>query len=170
MKLAFKSMEWSRCPGSRKWLVVLATGFGLGLSPVASGTAGTLLGIPLAFGVAALCGGSVAGQILCAVLLAAMAIGICEAGERHFGGKDDGRIVADEYLTFPIGLIGLPLQPGIVVTAFLTNRVMDILKPFPARGLQRLPGGLGIVVDDAVSACYSLALNYALVYWVGRWL
>lgn len=170
MQIAFKSMELNRCPGYRKLIILLATGLGLGLAPVASGTAGALLGIPLVYGLASINQGAVAVQILGALLLSALAVWICDAGERHFGRKDDGRIVADEYLTFPIGLIGLPLEPAIVALAFATNRVMDVLKPFPARSFQRLPGGLGIVADDAVSACYSLILNYGLLWLARRWL
>jgi phosphatidylglycerophosphatase A len=143
-------------------LLAAATGFGLGLSPFASGTAGALLGIPLMFCLAPLWKGPLAGQIISCLILAAAAVPVCGAAEKHFQRKDDRRIVADEYLTFPIGLIGLPLCLPAFLLAFVTNRVLDILKPFPACVAQRLPGGWGIVADDFISAAYSLALNHVL--------
>ena len=103
-------------------------------------------------------------QAAIAAVLALVAIPICDAGEKHFGTKDPHPVVADEYLSFPICVIGLPPEPWIFAVAFVTNRAMDILKPFPARQLQRLPGGLGITIDDVFSSLYSLAVNWA-VYW-----
>ena len=78
--------------------------------------------------------------------------------------------MADEYLTFPLCVIGLPPEPWIFAAAFVTNRALDIVKPFPARRLQRLPGGLGIAVDDMVSSLYSLAVNWAIYGIAMRWL
>lgn len=141
-------------------LLSAATGFGLGLSPFASGTAGALLGIPLMFCLSSLWTGNITWQICCCVVLAALAIPICDAAEKHFRRKDDRRIVADEYLTFPVGLIGLPICMPSLALAFITNRILDILKPPPANWAQKLPGGLGIVADDVISALYSLALNH----------
>ncbi|MCX6992775.1 MAG: phosphatidylglycerophosphatase A [Kiritimatiellaeota bacterium] len=171
-----KSMELAKASAWRKPIVLLATGFGLGLSPVASGTAGTLLGLPIMLGLAPLWAhpafrahsgsGELMAQMIAALGLLLLAIPICDVAEKHFGRKDDGRIVADEFMTFPIGLLGLPLSPWVLALAFFTNRVFDVLKPFPAKGLQRLPGGLGIVVDDGVAALYSLLVNHAVYYLV----
>jgi len=140
-----------------------ATGFGLGLSSVASGTTGALLGIALA---AALCGLSWPLQAAGAALLAAAAVPVCDRAERLLGVKDDRRIVADEYLTFPICTIGLPWpgRPGWLLVAFVVSRVLDVIKPPPAWQAQRLRGGLGVVADDVLSSLYALALNHAL-YW-----
>ena len=169
-----KSMELAKASFRRKPIILLATGFGLGLSPVASGTAGTLLGLPIMFGLAPLWAHSGSGvlmaQMIAALCLALLAIPICDVAEKHFGRKDDGRIVADEFMTFPIGLLGLPLSPWVIALAFFTNRVFDVLKPFPAHRLQRLPGGLGIVVDDGVAALYSLLVNHAVYYLALRYI
>ncbi len=148
--------------GARRAMFVAATGFGLGFSPYASGTAGTLLGIPLMFCLAPVWGGAIAWQIFFCVLLTAAAIPLCDVAEKHFKRKDDGRIVADEYLTFPICMIGLPICLPALAIAFVTNRILDIIKPPPANWAQKLPGGYGIVADDAISALYSLALNHVL--------
>lgn len=148
-------------------ILAVATGFGLGMAPVASGTFGSLLGIPLAIGFATL---PLQAQVPVALLLSLLAIPVCDAAEKLLGSKDDGRIVADEYLTFPICIIGLPLAPMLsetplrgailLATAFVLARFCDILKPFPARQLQRLHGGLGIVADDVFASFYAMILTH----------
>ncbi|MDZ4198227.1 MAG: phosphatidylglycerophosphatase A [Kiritimatiellia bacterium] len=148
---------------------VMASGLGLGLSPIASGTVGTLWGVLLVVLVWPIM--PHAGfQAALALILTLAAIPICEAGERWYRTKDDGRIVADEFLTFPICMIGLPFHPEMIWVlgmAFLTCRMFDIVKPPPARGLQRLHGGFGIVIDDVIASLYSLALNH-LIFWISR--
>ncbi|MDA0990480.1 MAG: phosphatidylglycerophosphatase A [Verrucomicrobia bacterium] len=152
-----------------KPLVLLANGFGLGLSPVASGTVGSIPGLLI---VLALSPVPLAGQIAIAVCLAMLAIPICSAGERHYGQKDDGRIVADEYLTFPLCTLGLPViaNPWLLVFAFCSNRALDIVKPPPAQQAQSLKGGVGIVLDDVASSLYALAANHLAWFLYQRWL
>jgi phosphatidylglycerophosphatase A len=109
-------------------------------------------------------------QAAVAAALAVVAVPVCGAAEKAFGVKDDRRIVADEYLTFPICTIGLPCisAPWLILpVAFVVNRAMDVLKPFPARQIQAVPGGPGIVLDDVISSLYALAINHA-VWWVIR--
>ena len=142
----------------KRLAILFATGFGLGLSPVASGTFGTLPGILLAMAMAGL---PACRQVVIAAFLALLAVPLCDIAEKAFGRKDDGRIVADEYLTFPICMIGLPFaaHPWLLALGFLTHRVCDIIKPSPARQIQAVPGGVGIVLDDVISSLYALALN-----------
>lgn len=148
-------------------VLVLATGFGLGLSPVASGTAGSLLGVAITMGVAGL---TLGVQVCLAVILALIAVPVCDAAEKIYGRKDDGRIVADEYLTFLICTLGLPWQTHLwlLPVAFVTNRIMDVIKPFPARRIQEIKGGAGIVLDDIVSSLYALGINWIIYYAVTR--
>jgi len=144
--------------------LLLATGFGLGLSPFASGTVGTVLGVAIAV---AMSGLGQLWQVGLAVALVALAVPVCDAAEAIYGRKDDGRIVADEYLTFPLCVLWLPwvAHPWLLGLAFVTHRVLDIIKPPPARQLQAVKGGVGIVVDDLVSSLYALAVNHA-VWWL----
>lgn len=153
----------------RRILVLFSTGFGLGLSSVAPGTVGSIWGVLMAFAINSNLH-EPWKQALVAVILALVAIPICDAGEKYFGTKDPHPVVADEYLTFPLCMIGLPPEPWIFAAAFVTNRALDIVKPFPARQLQRLPGGLGIAVDDMVSSLYSLAVNWAIYGIAMKWL
>lgn len=147
----------------RKITVFIAIGFGLGLSPVASGTAGAVLGILILFIMGSL---SLTWQIAACIALTVVAIPICGVAEDHFGKTDDGRIVADEFLTFPICMLGLPWATHLwlLPVGFVMNRIFDIVKPPPARQAQDLVGGIGIVMDDFFSCLYALAVNHGIWY------
>lgn len=99
----------SRHSRSRRAIAFMATGFGLGYSPVASGTVGSLWGVVIVGGMAAW-GFPLWLYLAACIGLSALAVPICDIAEGVFGGKDDGRIVADEFMTFPICMIGLPVS------------------------------------------------------------
>lgn len=147
----------------RKMTLFVASGFGLGLvAPFAPGTFGSLPGLALAFAVTML---PVWMQIPVCTALTLLAVPVCDAAERYLGIKDDGRIAADEWMLFPIAVIGLPLLSlplWEIAVFFLVVRIIDIVKPYPCRSLQSIPGGRGIVVDDFVANLYSLAVNWAI--------
>ncbi|MBR1920807.1 MAG: phosphatidylglycerophosphatase A [Kiritimatiellae bacterium] len=146
-----------------KAMLFVASGFGLGLvAPFAPGTFGSLPGVALAYAVTAL---PFALQPAACLVLALLAIPVCGAAERMLGIKDDGRITADEWMLFPIAVAGLPLAQlpwWMVAVFFCVTRATDIVKPWPARALQAIPGGRGIVVDDFVANLYSLGVNWTL--------
>ena len=163
----------------RKVILLVSSGFGLGYSPFASGTCGALLGVPLGLALTSF-HGHLAVQLAIAAILTLLAVPVCDAAEKIYGVKDDGRIVADEYMLLPICFIGhAPLWSMIaaggeaawralafVAVVFAISRVTDILKPSPARQLQAVRGGLGIVLDDLVADIYSwiLAQTSSSVY------
>ena len=148
----------------RRLCVFLATGFGIGLVvPFAPGTFGSIPGVVLAYATTLL---PLYAQIAVATLLVLAAIPICGVAERALGIKDDGRISADEWMLFPVALIGIPLASlpwWSMAVFFCIVRLVDIVKPWPCRALQSLPGGRGIVADDLVANLYSLAANWAFV-------
>ncbi|MBL7077647.1 MAG: phosphatidylglycerophosphatase A [Kiritimatiellae bacterium] len=150
----------------KKAAVALAMGFGLGLSPVASGTVGSLIGVGLCFALAPL---SWVWQSVCVAAMILAAIPVCDTAEKVFGKKDDGRVVADEYVTVPLCLIGIPWTSHLwlMCVAFLVHRALDIWKPAPARQMQNIPGGLGIVLDDVVSSLYGLGVMHA-IWWAAQ--
>ncbi|VGO15523.1 Phosphatidylglycerophosphatase A [Pontiella desulfatans] len=139
-----------------KWFAV---GFGTGLSPVMPGTVGTLVGLPIAWGVMRL--PSLWWQIGVCMALTLLSIPICEVAERMIGGKDPGCIVADEYLTLPITVIGLG-SPWALLSGFVLHRIFDITKPPPIKQLQHIHGGFGITIDDFLAALIALGLNHLL--------
>ena len=90
-----------------------------------------------------------------------------DVGEGLFGKKDAGQIVADETAGQSIALIALPItaatplwQAGLMLGfSFLAFRAFDIVKLWPARGLQKLPGGWGVLVDDLIAGVQALVLT-----------
>ena len=154
----------------RRFCVWVGTGFGLGLvAPCAPGTFGSLPGVALAAALAAWVPCWWAQVALC-LALALLAVPVCAVAEDCLKKKDDGRIAADEWMLYPIATIGLPLteEPWLLALSFLVIRAFDVLKPPPARQIQYLPGGWGIVADDFASQLYALAANWALFAWLFR--
>jgi len=160
-----------RLPGETFWqkfAVFVATGFGLGMAtPVAPGTVGTLPGVVFALWSARQ---PLAIQLASCALLILLAIPICGTAERVLKKKDDGRICADEWMLFPLCVVGLPIAQHLwlLPVCFLSARFFDIVKPPPARQLQSLHGGLGIVIDDFFASLYALASNHAIFWCASR--
>ena len=148
----------------KKICVFVASGFGLGLvAPFAPGTFGSLPGVALAYATTAL---PLWLQIPVVTAFAILAIPFCDVAEKALGIKDDGRITADEWMLYPIALVGIPLAAlpwWSMIVFFCVIRAVDIIKPWPCRGLQSIPGGRGIVIDDFFANLYSLAINWAVV-------
>lgn len=158
--------------------LALLTGLGLGRSPLGPGTAGSLLPIAVALLLVAVIGPhwSVNGSIaLLGVLGAIVCLRFGELGERHFGRKDPSQVVADEVAGQAIPLLFLPWQaihePGawqrnllLAGTAFVTFRLFDIVKPPPIRGMQRMGGGRGILVDDLMAGIDALIVTQVIVW------
>ena len=78
--------------------------------------------------------------------------------ERAIDAKDPGIIVIDEVAGMLVSVLFLPRTIPVLVTAFLLFRVFDIWKPFPARQLQEMHGGVGVMLDDLIAGAYALAL------------
>ena len=83
--------------------------------------------------------------------------------ERHFNATDPGTVVIDEVLGMLITMLFNPVGWGGALLGFLLFRVADIVKPFPARRLEALHGGIGIMADDAAAAVYSNLVLHACV-------
>jgi phosphatidylglycerophosphatase A len=89
--------------------------------------------------------------------------------ERHFGGVDPGPVVIDEVMGMLVTLFMHPVGWPGAIAAFLLFRAFDILKPYPADRLERLPGGVGVMADDGMAAIYAnLGLwgGLSVVNWV----
>ncbi len=134
-------------------MVLLATGCYAGYIPIASGTFGTLVGIPLCYLLSML--GPLEGMLFI-VVFAGSAVWISGEAERVFKKKDSGLIIIDEMAGLLVTLFLIPWTPKSVVTGFLLFRLMDIAKPFPIRRLEtKLPGGWGVVGDDLLAGIYA---------------
>ncbi len=81
-------------------------------------------------------------------------------------GKDPSQFVLDEVIGTWISLIFVPKTILFVTISFIIWRILDILKPFPARTIEKLKGGKGIMLDDIISAIYTLVLVQIVIYFV----
>ncbi|MBU2055201.1 MAG: phosphatidylglycerophosphatase A [Proteobacteria bacterium] len=143
---------------NERFIKVAATGFGSGYAPLAPGTAGTLVGIPLYLVFSAM---PWPLWLLTVTAFTFLAWHCSEEAERLFGRKDAQCIVIDEIAGFQWALFLIAPTALHVVLGFIFFRLFDIVKPFPARLFQeRLPGGWGVVGDDLAAALYAnLALQ-----------
>ena len=150
-------------PNREGWILLGATGLGIGQSPVAPGTLGSLIGLGLGWwlsgwhpvmalgGVAVFCGGG---------------IWVSHEAEALLGGKDPGAIVIDEIAGMLVACWGLSLSAATAFILFGLFRLFDIWKPFPVGWLdRRLKGGFGIVADDVAAGILANS-----VYRLGSWL
>lgn len=96
---------------------------------------------------------------LAVVVVTALGIWASSEAERALArGKDPGAIVVDEVAGMALSVLSVPLTPAILAVAFVLFRIFDVLKPFPANVSQRLPGGLGVMLDDLIAGVYALVL------------
>ncbi len=139
----------------------VATVLGVGHAPIASGTFGSLPGLALAFGLGASLGPwSVAAGL---VVVAAAGTWAADVVSRRLGHPDPSVVVVDEVAGQMLTLLFVPLTWQVALLGFLSFRVFDILKPFPAGALERLPGGAGIMADDLAAGIYgNLVLQVAI--------
>lgn len=136
----------------------IGLGFGSGLSPLAPGTAGSLVAVFIYYLITLLAGG-IAPYILVALILLGAPLGIWATGLLVTDADPDpGRAVWDEFVGMWITCLFLPATIPWLAAAFFTFRVFDVFKPWPARRLESWHGGLGIMADDVVAGIYGIAL------------
>jgi phosphatidylglycerophosphatase A len=142
--------------------VWLATGLGIGLYVPAPGTFGAVWGSLLAWGISLLPG--LIWQLVAILSLLAVGVPLCTTAGRALGrGKDPGAIVWDEITTVPIVFLLVPLSNWKIAAAgFFLHRLFDTTKPPPARQLERLPEGWGVMADDVAASIYACVVLYAL--------
>src|SRR2546423_9812633 len=87
---------------------------------------------------------------------------------RESGQKGPGFVVIDEVAGQMIALIGVPLAWKYLLAGFILFRGFDILKPFPLRRLERLPEGIGIMMDDVGAGVYALILVQLWIHFAAR--
>jgi phosphatidylglycerophosphatase A len=140
----------ARWPGAlATWL---ATGFGSGYAPLAPGTAGSAVGLLLFLPLQRLSG---AWQLGLTALAFAIGVAASTHVARSLSRKDPGIVVVDEIVGMWASLLFLPFTPAVAVLGFLLFRLLDVRKPYPARQLEALPGGLGIMADDLMAGIYA---------------
>jgi phosphatidylglycerophosphatase A len=156
---------WPEVFATSRVTTLVATWFGAGFLPIAPGTWGSLVTLPIAHVVALVWG--VWG--LAGFALGVSVIGVHAAGEtaRLRGLKDPSEVVVDEVAGQAIALLPVYalvppdatfLRIGTILLAFLLFRILDVWKPGPIGALERLPGGWGIMADDLLGGAVAGAM------------
>ena len=146
-------------------VLFLATGFFIGTVPFAPGTFGSIIGLPICFLVSRL---NLLIAVIGTILFILIAVWVAAAAEKILKQKDPGSIVIDEIAGLMVTFAGLPFNLKTAVAGFVIFRVLDILKPFPIRILdKRLAGGSGIVLDDVLAGVYGNLIIRLVIYLTG---
>lgn len=141
---------------------VIATVGGAGYAPVAPGTCGTAVAVPVAW---LLADTPWWGFITVVVAVTALGIWAAHVADAAWGTHDSGRIVVDEVAGYlaTVALVDRG-DPWILAVAFVVFRVLDIVKPPPIRWIdERLPGGYGVILDDVAAGVIGAAIMVGLV-------
>ncbi|OIP61418.1 MAG: phosphatidylglycerophosphatase A [Nitrospirae bacterium CG_4_9_14_3_um_filter_53_35] len=134
-------------------ILFFASGFLSGYAPLASGTAGTLVGIAI-FILLNQFPLKLYGILTSAIVF--FGVWLSSRAEAILGEKDSGVIVIDEIAGFLITMFALPMTWQTIVIGFFVFRAFDIFKPFPIRRIdQRVPGGWGVMLDDVLAGVYA---------------
>jgi phosphatidylglycerophosphatase A len=159
---------------------LIASCFGLGWLPIAPGTWGSLppavvfaamvcLGVPGAWTTVAMAALAIAACVACVLCTPVVVV---------LAGKNDpGEVVVDEvagqalvYLVIPLVLpAGLSTARSclVAVLGFLLFRAFDIVKPWPARKVESLPRGWGVLADDLLAGVFAAVVLYVCVrFWI----
>lgn len=144
-------------------VVFVALGFGSGLSPIAPGTAGTLVAVPL---VCLLQMQPVYVYALVTVAVLLSGSWVCGYAARKLGVHDHPGIVYDEIAGFLITMFMIPADVYLLIAGFLLFRFFDAVKPWPISWIDsNIHGGFGIMIDDVVAGLFSLLCLHILLFW-----
>jgi phosphatidylglycerophosphatase A len=146
-------------------ILFVATGGYIGTAPFAPGTLGSLIGLPVCFGLARL---NFLQSVVWIGVFIFFAITVASAAEKITRQKDPAQIVIDEIVGMTVAFAGLPFNLKTALAGFIIFRAFDILKPFPIRTLEkRVGGGTGVVLDDVLAGVYANLLMRLVLYIAG---
>ena len=151
-------------PIVRTFVIVLATAGGVGYAPIASGTVGSLLALPLVPWIARMRDDSWPTGLALVAAIVAVAVWAAGQAEAIFGGKDHSRIVIDEIAGMATAALFAPATWLAAVLVFVAFRIFDVVKPYPAGAIDRHGrGGFGVVGDDLVAGAYAGLLTRVIL-------
>lgn len=132
---------------------LLAFGFGSGLSPVAPGTLGTLVALPLYLWIQELALGY---YLLVVFIMTAIGVWLCQVTANNLGVHDHQGIVWDEIVGYLITMTAAPFGWVWMVIGFVLFRFFDIIKPWPIKWVdKKVGGGIGIMFDDVLAGIFA---------------
>ena len=139
--------------GYRKLVLFLSSNGGLGYAPIASGTFGTLAGIPAFY---YLSNFSWPLQLLTLLAILFLSFWVSDVAGKFYGEADDGRIVIDELIGYLVTTAFLPFSWPAAILGFIWFRIFDIVKPPPANWFDReMKNGVGVTLDDVMAGIYA---------------
>jgi phosphatidylglycerophosphatase A len=148
----------------RTLIILLASVGYIGYIPFASGTFGSLVGIPLFFGFDALRGASVPLYLLVYIAAVGGACWVAGKADALLNEHDSHKIVIDEVVGYLAATLFLEPTWSHAIWAFFVFRALDVIKPFPANYIDaNFPGGYGVTLDDVVSGVYTNLLLRAMM-------
>lgn len=140
----------------RALALLIATAGGVGYAPVAPGTWGSLVVVPVFPWLGVLHERSILAHLALVALVIGVGIWAAGRADAIFGQHDHGRIVVDEVSGMLVASLCVPGTWTAAWLVFVLFRVFDVWKPFPADRIdRRWPGGLGVVCDDLVAGLYA---------------
>jgi phosphatidylglycerophosphatase A len=151
----------------RRAAVAISTCAYLGYAPVAPGTVGSAAGLVVSWALRQV--PLPALDLVAIVTLFVVGIWSGSVAEQHFGTEDPGPVVLDEVVGMLITLALMPVTWSVALLGFLVFRLFDVLKPYPSARFERLPGGLGVMADDAMAAVYANLVVRGAVWMVPGW-
>lgn len=151
----------------RRLAVVIATSGGAGYFPIAPGTVGSAVGIVIYFLTRQW---TPASQVTLLAAITVVGIWASHLAAEHFGKEDPGYVVIDEVAGQLTTLLLLNVGLAGAAAGFFLFRIFDIIKPWPARKFEDLPGGLGIMADDLMAGVYGWLMLRGLQYAWHSWL
>lgn len=96
-----------------------------------------------------------AAHLISVLVITVSGLWISDKAERLLGNKDARQIVIDDFNGMLISLLYLPHRPAFWLTGFIVFRLIDIAKPYPIRKIEKLKGGLGIMLDDVIAGVFT---------------
>jgi phosphatidylglycerophosphatase A len=145
-------------------ILLAATGFGLGYSPKAPGTLGTLAALPFIWAAASLPHWAGTFFLVCFLLAAVF---VADEAEKILGRKDPGVIVIDEMAGYWVTMCLVPVTFVTLLAGFAAFRCFDIFKIPPVRYFEKnFSGGAGVVLDDIMAGVLA-ALTVKCLYILG---
>ncbi len=142
-------------------VMFLATGAYVGRIPFASGTFGSLVGLPIVY---LFSKADWTLATIMTVILVLLSVRVAHLAEQRLKTKDPGCIVIDEIAGMCVTMLGIQLTLTTGIAGFFLFRVFDVIKPPPARQMERnLKGGWGVVMDDvAAGIMANIVLRFGL--------
>lgn len=158
-KQPFSLFSKEKLPKKKSLALFLASCCYIGYTPLAPGTTGALFGVAIFLLIRI----NLIAYILATICLISLGFLVSGKAEESLGQKDPKPVVIDDMTGVFVAFFLIPFKTQYLVFAFLLYRLIDIIKPYPIGKTEKLPGSLGIMLDDLLGALYAnLLMHIAL--------